>query len=838
MSESTNDNTPPNDIDPSTSSSTPVSTSNTAPAPASNTVPPVSISTAPPVSNSTAPPVSNSTPPPTSNSVPSPTSDSVPAAISDSVPAATSDSVPPSDAPTSNKSKGKGKAGRRSDWPQDELDLLSSHVDTYIRVEGSKTKFWDEFLPIWWNRFPEYKDGKRGLSEAQTLTKLKNWFRNQRTGSLGVSRSLFQPVIKMVNTVSASSAIKYQPLEKIFLKHPVHGPLVKAEATRTWTGGATKGDNDPQVKQEITEAREADFQRRKAEKKEAQEDGAPLSALSRDDLDLRQEKFSSIAAPFASSLAKSMDCNMLIIAYKVELDENGEPGAFYKTVSEGTVGGQKVETFDEDGFIKVFSNHILKFGQAQLAEAQRESAAVEDSTNAPVSTPSQPTHEGPTNPIASTSTVASAPATSDSPITAESQSNNITAAPLHPETVNSDPDPELAAPTSVAPPTSVDSGIPDSVPSSTTAHTPPTPPPASRNLLQIEDLEEDLQKEVLAMSPNSQRSRMRDLRHMDNFYLHREENMARHRAIFQGLGLGPDRMEELGMKIPKTQKKKVPRIRQPKPPPAGSTRRLRSTAKLVSEEPGSSSDPDSTITPASTSQLLEIPPSMAWLSLARKTLLDGLENQVFHALVDSFVELEVLYSSGADPINLSWVGRPGDVKLWIKNYQKITYTPSLISSSQSFSMEVISWWKNLVGNLRAPGINGLYSVLICIRWWILEEQKEGGPTATLTGFIAEVQTQIQTLIAQENDDGDVDTNSNANDGVNDCTNDGTNDGANDGANDCTNDGTNDGANDATNDATREGNNQAGSHKRPREEEADEEEEEVEDSPRPLKMLKQ
>ncbi|KAJ3825016.1 hypothetical protein F5880DRAFT_1640792 [Lentinula raphanica] len=71
-------------------------------------------------------------------------------------------------------------------------------------------------------------------------------------------------------------------------------------------------------------------------------------------------------------------------------------------------------------------------------------------------------------------------------------------------------------------------------------------------------------------------------------------------------------MEEIGMEIPESQKKKVLRIRKPNPPSAGSTRRLRSTAKSVSQEPGSSSYPDSTVTPASSSQLSEIPPDMAW----------------------------------------------------------------------------------------------------------------------------------------------------------------------------------------------------------------------------------
>ncbi|KAJ3717151.1 hypothetical protein C8R42DRAFT_724779 [Lentinula raphanica] len=71
-------------------------------------------------------------------------------------------------------------------------------------------------------------------------------------------------------------------------------------------------------------------------------------------------------------------------------------------------------------------------------------------------------------------------------------------------------------------------------------------------------------------------------------------------------------MEEIGMEIPESQKKKVLRIRKPNPPSAGSTRRLRSTAKSVSQELGSSSYPDSTVTPASSSQLSEIPPDMAW----------------------------------------------------------------------------------------------------------------------------------------------------------------------------------------------------------------------------------
>ncbi|KAJ3720669.1 hypothetical protein C8R42DRAFT_643050 [Lentinula raphanica] len=114
----------------------------------------------------------------------------------------------------------------------------------------------------------------------------------------------------------------------------------------------------------------------------------------------------------------------------------------------------------------------------------------------------------------------------------------------------------------------------------------------------------------------------------------------------------------------------------------------------------------------------------------------------------------VLYGSDADPVNLSWVGRPGDVKLWIKNYRKPSYRPSLISSSDSFSKQLIAWWSRLVGDLRAPGINGLYSVLICLSWWILEDATEGISTPALKNFISKVHQRMLDLIRNEEDNKD------------------------------------------------------------------------------------
>ncbi|KAJ3756795.1 hypothetical protein EV360DRAFT_84631 [Lentinula raphanica] len=428
--------------------------------------------------------------------------------------------------------------------------------------------------------------------------------------------------------------------------------------------------------------------------------------------------------------------------------------------------------YDEEGFIKVFSNHILKFGQAQLAETQQStlSKSLPDSAKPVSITPLTNGNSATSTTFSETPTSAETATSTDDATSAENATS--------PETTTSGEDVTSLPPAKMLPPPSLQL----------------LPPPKLLHRLEIEDLEDELQAEVLALSPPSQKSRMRLLRIMGEYELQREENMARNHVLFKSLGLGPEREIELGFK-PKVKRKRASPAVKPKPPP--STRQLRSSKQTLSGQSPDPSATDSTPTPASTPtrdptptndsaatpdltptndsgatagptpttapsvtasqaspEATEIPADMSWLSVAQETLLDKLDNQAFRLVVGTFVRLEVLYGSDADPVNLSWVGRPGDVKLWIKNYRKPSYRPSLISSSDSFSKQLIAWWSRLVGDLRAPGINGLYSVLICLRWWILEEATEGISTPALENFISEVHQRMLDLIRNEEDNKD------------------------------------------------------------------------------------
>lgn len=142
---------------------------------------------------------------------------------------------------------------------------------------------------------------------------------------------------------------------------------------------------------------------------------------------------------------------------------------------------------------------------------------------------------------------------------------------------------------------------------------------------------------------------------------------------------------------------------------------------------------------------LKVPSGMAWLRDASVILLDEIDIPRWKYLVRALIELEVSYGNSKTK-TLGAKGRPKDVGLWIKNYRSASYSPEHIRDVLTFASEYLVWWKNVNPgwrkvsqgaelsysaegesweDLKSPGINGLYSVLICLKWWAKAEQREG-----------------------------------------------------------------------------------------------------------------
>ncbi|KAE9409049.1 hypothetical protein BT96DRAFT_754965, partial [Gymnopus androsaceus JB14] len=79
-------------------------------------------------------------------------------------------------------------------------------------------------------------------------------------------------------------------------------------------------------------------------------------------------------------------------------------------------------------------------------------------------------------------------------------------------------------------------------------------------------------------------------------------------------------------------------------------------------------------------------------------------------------------------------GHPEEVGAWVKAGRDHSFIPN-IDDLVAFGVKLVAWWETLVPEppqvegplsasqverwkkIRVPGINGLYTVFICLRWW-------------------------------------------------------------------------------------------------------------------------
>ncbi|THU80791.1 hypothetical protein K435DRAFT_563900, partial [Dendrothele bispora CBS 962.96] len=142
------------------------------------------------------------------------------------------------------------------------------------------------------------------------------------------------------------------------------------------------------------------------------------------------------------------------------------------------------------------------------------------------------------------------------------------------------------------------------------------------------------------------------------------------------------------------------------------------------------------------------PPS--WLKTMKSYLtqdLDGKEGAwkaLWEGAVESLVSLEASYHFQDSRKSLPTSNRPGAIQAWVKNARK-DRLPVTENDPMTFGNAVLDWWNSLQpdwrgldqegmvdilerawlkevegqwGKLRCPGINGLSSIMACLRWWL------------------------------------------------------------------------------------------------------------------------
>ncbi|THU88879.1 hypothetical protein K435DRAFT_569061, partial [Dendrothele bispora CBS 962.96] len=111
--------------------------------------------------------------------------------------------------------------------------------------------------------------------------------------------------------------------------------------------------------------------------------------------------------------------------------------------------------------------------------------------------------------------------------------------------------------------------------------------------------------------------------------------------------------------------------------------------------------------------------------------------------VEALVELETAYSFKSSTKSLNNTMRPPAVQHWVSRGRKEAF-PSILAGEKadSFHQSIVTWWNELMpdwrkleagseglaevewgetvegtwGTIRNPGINGLYSILACMKW--------------------------------------------------------------------------------------------------------------------------
>ncbi|THU91227.1 hypothetical protein K435DRAFT_674504 [Dendrothele bispora CBS 962.96] len=134
-----------------------------------------------------------------------------------------------------------------------------------------------------------------------------------------------------------------------------------------------------------------------------------------------------------------------------------------------------------------------------------------------------------------------------------------------------------------------------------------------------------------------------------------------------------------------------------------------------------------------------------------KFLLPDIQGTLWKDAVEALVHLESTYGYETSNRCLSKNDRPRVLEAWLKSKRKVVCPgPMEEMSVDEMESDTVVWWNSIQpewrtlpwdgpeikdgewvrevkgdwDHLRTPGINGLYSVLACMQWWLILEQEE------------------------------------------------------------------------------------------------------------------
>ncbi|THU80796.1 hypothetical protein K435DRAFT_694942 [Dendrothele bispora CBS 962.96] len=132
-------------------------------------------------------------------------------------------------------------------------------------------------------------------------------------------------------------------------------------------------------------------------------------------------------------------------------------------------------------------------------------------------------------------------------------------------------------------------------------------------------------------------------------------------------------------------------------------------------------------------------------------LLPDIDSSLWKDAVEALVSLESTYGFETSSKCLSKIERPLGVENWLKSKRrKACPAPIDKMDANDMQFDTIIWWNSLQptwrtlslegpeigqgkwtrevkgdwGRLITPGVNGFYTVLACMRWWLVLEQKK------------------------------------------------------------------------------------------------------------------
>ncbi|THU75361.1 hypothetical protein K435DRAFT_880973, partial [Dendrothele bispora CBS 962.96] len=225
--------------------------------------------------------------------------------------------------------------------------------------------------------------GSLGIADSDVKGRIKRLFSNHKS-SLESDKNLFNDFMLYIeDLVSAKPAPRRLPAHKVYLSHPVYGPLVKEKAAASYDGepndrgwlpfvvDAAKSmysEEKAEVKEEIEAKREEEYQAKVVESQAEPE--VHVNSLDAQEALSWRKKWFTVAQPFVEALSRVFDVEVFLTVCKVERKEKG-PGhdVFLSIVSQGIIEGPQQLTFmdwNSDGRKQTYESHIVKFSKAVL----------------------------------------------------------------------------------------------------------------------------------------------------------------------------------------------------------------------------------------------------------------------------------------------------------------------------------------------------------------------------------------------------------------------------------------------------------------------------------------